>query len=102
MTRLRVVLAMLLLVVASALAQKQKRDPLNDLEIDKLRETAQQPEERLKLYIGVERAGVDKLQQIRYDPKAKDLEQQARDVLRDFSDEYDELADDVDTMAGRG
>ena len=102
MTRLRVVLAMLLLVVASALAQKQKRDPLNDLEIDKLRDTAQQPEERLKLYIGFARARLDKLQQVRSDPKATDREKQMHDSLQDFLDIYDELNSNVDTFADRG
>jgi hypothetical protein len=102
MTRLRVVLPILLLVVASALAQKQKRDPLTNLEIDKLRDTAQQPQERLKLYIEFARARLDKLQQVRSDTKATDRAEQTRDALRDFSDVYDELADNVDTFADRG
>src|SRR5258708_38945899 len=85
----------------SGAAQQHHRDPLNDLEIDKLRDAAQLPEVRLKLYVDFARARLDKLQQVRADTKAADLGQQTRDALQDFLDLYDELDTNVDTSADR-
>jgi hypothetical protein len=90
-----------LLLTVSAAAQQHQRDPLNDLEIDKLRDAAQLPEIRLKLYVDFARARLDKLEQVRADTKASDREQQTRDALQDFLDVYDELDTNVDTFADR-
>jgi len=95
--------ACLLLVVISAVAQQaRKRDPLNDLEIDKIRDSALQPDVRLKLYVEFARARLEKLQQAKADPKAENRDDQMKDALQDFVDIYDELADNVDTFADRG
>ena len=102
MTKLRILLSVLMLLSFWALAQKQRRDPLTEPEIDKLRDTAQEPEQRLKLYIEFARARLDKLQQVHTGTKADDREQQTRSTLQDFVDVYDELADNVDTFADRG
>jgi len=98
---------MLLVLTAAALpclAQKHRRDPLTDLEIDQLRDSAQEPEARLKLYIAFARARLEKLQQIRNDTKVTpaDKDQQIRSALQDFTDIYDELDENVDTFADRG
>ncbi len=85
-----------------ACAQSHHRDPLTDAEIDKIRDTAQVPEERLKLYVGFARTRLDKLQQVHADTKATDREDQTRDALQDFLDVYDELNINVDTYADRG
>jgi hypothetical protein len=90
-----------LLLAMSATAQQHPRDPLNDVEIDKLRDSAQLPEVRLKLYVEFARARLDKLQQVRADTKTADREQQTRDALQDFLDVYDELDTNVDTFADR-
>lgn len=97
-------LPFLLLLVGSMFAagQAHRRDPLTDAEIDKVRDAAQIPEVRLKLYISFARGRLDKVQQIHSDPKATDREQQTRDALQEFLDVYDELNTNVDTYADRG
>lgn len=101
MTKARFAIPILLLLTANAVAQQHHRDPLNDLEINKLRDAALLPEVRLKLYVEFARARLDKLQQVRADTKASDREQQTRDALQDFLDVYDELDTNVDTFADR-
>jgi hypothetical protein len=98
----RLAILLVLLMAVSALAQKQRRDPLTDPEIEKVRDSAQLPDVRLKLYIEFARARLEKLQQIRSDPKVTDREQQTREALQDFVDVYDELDENVDTFADRG
>jgi hypothetical protein len=106
MIRTRFAILLLLLLAGNAAAQQTHRDPLNNLEIDQLRDAAQLPEVRLKLYVDYARARLDKLQQVRADTKAADTKaddrgQQTRDALQDFLDIYDELDTNVDTFADR-
>lgn len=91
-----------LAVIQPCLAQQHRHDALNDLEIDQLRDTAQEPEARLKLYVTFARTRLDKLQQVRSDPKATDKDEQIRTALQDFVDIYDELDENVDTFDDRG
>jgi len=93
-------LALGLLLLAPALAQT-RRDPLNPLEQDQLRDAAQEPADRLKLYIQFSRARLSSLEQMRADPKVTDRAQQTRDQLQDFLDVYDELNDNIDTFVER-
>jgi hypothetical protein len=89
-----------LLFAIPATAQKHP-DPLNQLEIDQLRDTAQDPLERLKLYVGFARARLQTLDQARSDPKVADRGAETHDRLQDFLDIFDELNDNVDTFADR-
>jgi hypothetical protein len=89
-----------LLFAIPATAQKHP-DPLNQLEIDQLRDTAQDPLERLKLYVGFARARLQALDQARSDPKVADRGAETHDRLQDFLDIFDELNDNVDTFADR-
>jgi len=100
--RASVVVSALLMAVLPAVAQQHHRDPLNDLEIEKIRDAAQEPEVRLKLYIEFARVRLDKLAQVKADTKAQDQEQPTRAALQDFLDVYDELTTNVDTYADRG
>ena len=112
----RFAVSLVLLLAGNAAAQQKHRDPLSDLEIDQLRDAAQLPEVRLKLYVDYARARLDKLQQVRADTKATDTKatdtkaadtkaedrgQQTRDALQEFLDIYDELDTNVDTFADR-
>lgn len=97
----KLILTGLLVVAASALAQQHRHDPLNDLEIDKIRDSAQEPEVRLKLYVEFARARLEKMQTTYADPKATDRDAQTKAALQDFVDIYDELQDNVDTFADR-
>jgi hypothetical protein len=91
-------LAMLLL---STLWAQRRPDPLNPLEQDQLRDAAQEPSERLKLYIQFSRTRLTSLEQVRSDPKVTDRAEQTRDRLQDFLDVYDEMNDNIDTFVER-
>ena len=78
-----------------------RHDPLTSAEIDQLRDTAQEPEQRLKLYVKFARARLASLEQVRSDPKLTDRGQETHDRLQDFLDLYDELNDNIDTYADR-
>jgi septal ring factor EnvC (AmiA/AmiB activator) len=93
-------LGLVLLVCGSAWADR-RHDPLNQLEVDQLRDTAQEPDLRLKLYVKFARTRLDAIEQLRSDPKVTDRAQQTHDRLQDFLDVYDELNDNVDTFADR-
>ena len=101
MTKAGFAIPLLLLLAAGAVAQQRHHDPLNELEINKVRDAALLPEVRLKLYVEFARGRLDKLQQVRADTKATDRQQQTRDALQDFLDVYDELDTNVDTFADR-
>ncbi|MBV9180340.1 MAG: hypothetical protein JO356_03440 [Acidobacteria bacterium] len=102
MTRVVVPILCVLASLPACKAEQHRRDPLNDLEVDKLRDAAQDPETRLKLYVEFARTRLDRLQQVRADEKPQDREQQTRAALQDFVDVYDELSVNVDTYADRG
>jgi hypothetical protein len=93
-------LAFAMLLFSTAWAQR-RRDPLNPLEEDQLRDAAQEPAERLKLYIVFARTRLTSLEQMRADPKVTDRAQQTRDRLQNFLDVYDELNDNLDTFVER-
>jgi chromosome segregation ATPase len=94
----RFVLALSLLTTVWA---QRRRDPLNPLEADQLRDAAQEPTERLKLYLEFARARLAALEQIRADPKVTDRAQQTHNRLQNFLDVYDELNDNIDTFVER-
>jgi len=89
-----------LLLLVPALAQN-KRDPLTNLEIDQLRDTAQDPDLRLKLYLAFARARLAALDQVRTDPKTIDRAAATHDGIQDFLDVYDELNENIDTYVDR-
>ncbi len=80
----------------SALAQRH-RDPLNDDEVNRLREAAQDPEKRMKLYVGFAKSRMEMIQHMRTDPKLMgddDSEMSAR--LQDLATLVDEIDDNLD------
>jgi hypothetical protein len=104
--RIALGLAMLLIfpLVASTwfpLSAQRRRDPLNPLEIDQLRDAMLDPDERLKLYVKFSRDRITKLEQMRSDPKTTDRARQTHDMLEDFLGVYDELNDNIDMYVGR-
>jgi hypothetical protein len=102
MTWLRIGLAWctFFLLLSPALAE-QKRDPLTPPEIDQLRDTAMDPDLRLKLYVAFSRARLVALEKARSDPKTADRGLATHDGLQDFLDVYDELNENIDTYVGR-
>ena len=99
---MKVSIRCLLLLVAVPIvaipSRAQHRDPLNNAEIDQLRETNQEPDQRLKLIVKFARARLDSVDQIRSDPKtaAADRPSKIHDALEDFLSIYDELGDNLD------
>lgn len=87
-------------LLASSFGQ-YRREPLTDKEIDLLRDAAQEPSERIKLYVGFARDRLVTLEQMRADPKVKDRADQTHDKLQDFLDVYDELNGNIDTFVER-
>ena len=85
----------------SPLAAQGRRDPLNPLEIDQLRDAMLDPEQRLKLYVQFSRDRMTKLEQMRSDPKTTERGRQTHDMLEDFLAVYDELNDNIDMYVGR-
>jgi len=92
--------ALSLLLCCSSSAEP-RRDPLSQLEIDQLRDTAQAPDERLKLYVKFVRIRLDAIDQARTDPKVTDHAGEIHVRLQDFLAVYDELSDNVDMFADR-
>ena len=90
----------LCLLCATAFAQRH-HDPLNDLEIDQLREANLEPEKRLKLIVTFARARLASLEQARSDTKTADRAQATHDWLTDFVDIYDELNENIDMYVDR-
>src|SRR5436305_2913346 len=78
-------------------AQVHDHDALTDKEVDQLRETAMEPEKRLKLIVEFTRARMVALQQVRSDPKmAKERGQRIHDLLQDVASLVDEVDDNID------
>ena len=98
--RYRIALGLLLLL-AMPLAGQRRRDPLNPLEIDQLRDAMLEPDDRLKLYVTFSRDRLTKLEQMRSDPKTTERGIQTHDLLQDFLTIYEELNDNVDMYVGR-
>ncbi len=91
----------LALSLSSLLSAQKRRDPLNPLEVDQLRDAMLDPPERLKLYVQFSRDRMTKLEQMRSDPKTVDRARQTHDMLEDFLALYDELNDNIDMYVGR-
>ena len=98
--RFVVCVAMLLAFAASGLAQR-RRDPLTQQEVDQIRDASWEPQQRLTLYVQFSRDRLNKLEQMRIDPKTKDRPKQTHDMLDDFLLIYDELNDNLDTYVDR-
>ena len=80
-----------------------RRDPLNNKEIDQLREAAQEPNDRLKLIVQFARARLQALDEARTDPKlsADERAERIHGLLEDFTSIYDELGDNLDMYSGQ-
>jgi len=93
--------AFCILLTGAGWAQGHRSDVLSPDEVDQIRETAQEPQDRLKLYIQFARVRLDAAEKSRTDPQVKDHAQAVHDHLHDFLDIYDELDENVDTYADR-
>jgi uncharacterized protein YqfA (UPF0365 family) len=97
-----ILLALLVVLGSYSRAAPQRRDdPLTQAEIDQLRDTALEPEQRMKLYVQFARARLVALEQMRTDPKVTDRGTKTHAGLQDFLSVYDELNDNLDNFADR-
>lgn len=89
--------AFVLAAAGPLLAQVGGREPLNEKEIDELREVAQQPDKRLKLMVQFARARLATIEQLRGEPRfAADRGARVHDLLEDFTKLVDEMGDNID------
>ena len=101
-THIVLTLAMAMMTFTPLRAQIGGREPLNEKEIDELRETAQEPEKRLKLMVGYARARLATVEQMRGDPRfAAERGARVHDLLEDFTKLVDEIGDNIDDYADR-
>jgi chromosome segregation ATPase len=97
-----IAICLLSLGMAPAVAQVGGREPLNNKEIDDLRETAQEPEKRLKLMVQFAHARLTTIEQLRSEPRlAADRGPRVHDLLEDFTKLVDEIGDNIDDYASR-
>lgn len=90
-------------VAATSFSGKVRRDPLTSDETDQLREQAQEPVKRLRLYIKFAGSRMIAVEQLRSDPKASaDRGQKIHDLLEDFGNIVDELDDNMDNYSEHG
>jgi hypothetical protein len=81
---------------------QRKHDPLNDKEIDELRETAQEPDKRMKLYVTFTKARMEMIQHMRTDPKLMgEKGEEMNSLLNDLAVLVDETDDNLDQFNGR-
>lgn len=93
---------LVLLLLVNMVAAARRRDPLTDAETDQLREVAQEPYKRLKLYIKFTDARLDAIDQLRADPKQANARgRKIHDLLEDFSALLDEINSNLDQYEGR-
>jgi hypothetical protein len=90
-----------LYVFCAPVFSQRRDDPLNSEEIDQLRETAVEPEKRMKLYVAFARARLVALEQKRSDPKTTDRGGETHRLLQEFVTIYDELNDNLDNFDAR-
>ncbi len=95
------VIAASLLTVPLSAQNQAGHDPLNPAEVDQLRDTAIEPNQRLKLYVQFARTRITSIDQLLADPKAKDRGRQLHDLLQDFTTLTDEISDNVDMYHGQ-
>jgi hypothetical protein len=98
--RVYVCLGLLLLIAAAAPAQRH-RDPFTQSEVDQIRDTSWEPQQRLALYVKFARARLVAMDQMRNDPKTIDRPRQTHDKLDEFLLIYDELNDNIETYIDR-
>lgn len=99
--RISLALGLLFLTLIPSGAAQRREDPLTQPEIDQLRDTAVEPELRMKLYVQFARTRLVALEQMRSDPKTSDRAHQTHNMLADFVAVYNELNDNLDNFVER-
>jgi hypothetical protein len=75
---------------------QDKDDPLTEAQVDKLREVADQPIERIKLYMEFIAARTDAIAEMIGDTRIQDKPPKIRKLLQEYTRLVDELQDNLD------
>ena len=96
---LRLALAALLLLAGLAPPSlgQAKKDPLNDTEVEAVREVADQPVERVKLYMKFIGQRTDAIDEIAGDTRIQDKPAKLHNLLEEYTRLVDELQDNLDS-----
>lgn len=79
-----------------------QHDPLTEKEVEELRDTAQEPDKRLKLLVGYAQERMAAIDQLRAERKlSSERGKQMHDLLENFGDILDEIDDNIDNYASR-
>lgn len=97
MNRWLTLLSLLLFILGVHAAARTHRDPLNDNETDDLREAAQEPDKRFKLYVAYTQKRLVAVEELR-PPSAQgaDPGEKIHDALEDFDSLVQEISDNID------
>jgi hypothetical protein len=91
-------LAILLLVLCPFAARSQdKGDPLNDAEVDQVRETGDDPIERVKLYMKFIEQRTAAINEMARDPKVQYNPTKLHNLFEEYTRLVDELQDNLDS-----
>ena len=88
-------------VLALPTVAQRRSDPLTNEEINQLRDTAVEPEMRMKFYVQFARARLVALEQMRADPKTTNRGYETHKMLEDFLSIYAELDDNLENFEKR-
>jgi hypothetical protein len=94
------VLAVVLGFVVPSFAQRH-HDPLNSKEVNELRDAAQDPPKRMKLFISFAKARMEMIEHMRTDPKPAAEGPGIDQLLSDVADLMDEIDDNLDMFDRR-
>lgn len=96
--RASLLLPLAALLCALPLRAQKDKDPLNENEVDQIRELRDQPIQRIKLYQKFIEDRIATIKQIGPNPKAEDRKAELRSKLEEFTRLADELQDNLDTF----
>lgn len=88
---------MLLSPFASQTWAQSKKDPLNEDEIDQVREFGDRPNERIKVYAKFIEERITAIKQLSTDKRAENRSAELRAKIEEFTRLVDELQDNLDT-----
>ncbi|HEY0796184.1 MAG TPA: hypothetical protein VGD64_10425 [Acidisarcina sp.] len=80
----------------TGLLAQSHRDPLNEDEVDQIREFADRPAERVKLYMKFIQQRIDAVRQMSTDPNVQNKPAKLRNLMEEFTRLADELQDNLD------
>jgi hypothetical protein len=99
--RRRTIRGLALLAVCAALAAptfaQDKKDPLSDAEVDQVREVADQPLERVKLYMKFIEQRTDAIAEISGDTRIQNKPVRLHNLFEEYTRLVDELQDNLDS-----